>query len=79
MGSPSLGLEHSQSVYDAPGTYNLDSNNCVNGVINTGDSMGLELPKGEEGWGLGRGSTPRKFGEELKQQYPNWEKEEIEP
>lgn len=60
-----LGYVDTVKVFDVE--YNLSDYNCVDFVLGVGSSAGLELPDTTGSWGLGSGSNPGDFGEDLRE------------
>jgi len=49
-----------------PATYNLDTNNCVNFVIESCGAAGITLPENTGTWLGGGGLNPGRFGQDLR-------------
>jgi hypothetical protein len=52
--------------YDTPNSYNLNSFNCTNWVVQACARMGINLPQNAGSWPGGGGLCPGRFGEDLK-------------
>lgn len=52
-----------------PSSYNLNTYNCTDFVIEVGNLMGMELPDCYSNWGVGGGSNPGKLGQYIRNNF----------
>lgn len=60
-------IDYTIGLYDSPGTYLLDENNCADAAIGAGQAAGVGVPDtlGSAYGGLWQGSNPGDLGEDL--------------
>jgi hypothetical protein len=60
------GLKYCKALKGAPGTFDLNTNNCTDATIKAGSAAGISVPDTTGKWPGGGGSNPGDLGEDLR-------------